>query len=56
MKLFAVRHLHSRVPETGTYPNKAEARAVRDLLNGTARPALYVVTYGPEHRHFRANH
>lgn len=56
MKLFAVRHILSRVHEAGTYPNKAEARVARDRLNGTTRPAPYVVTYGPEHRHFRAYH
>lgn len=55
MKLFAVRHIHSRVPEPGTYPNKPEARAARDALN-TLKANQYVITYGPDHRHYTPLH
>ena len=63
LRLFAVRHLHSRTPEPGTYPDKDTARAARDVLNnnkpaiGSSQPGAtgeYVVTYGPDHRHYCA--
>ncbi|MBS0453997.1 MAG: hypothetical protein JSS14_22065 [Proteobacteria bacterium] len=55
LRLFALRDTRTNktVPELH-FPNKPEARAERDARNRQLGEGLtYVVTYGPDHRHYR---
>lgn len=53
LRLFALRHRSSQRVLPQTYPNKQAARAERDRLNAIT-PDAYCVTYGPDHRLYRA--
>ena len=53
LRLFALRDTRTNqvVPQL-FFPNKPEARKERDLRNGDGG-LTYVITYGPDHRHYR---
>jgi hypothetical protein len=49
MKLFSVKHVHTRTILPEHFPSKPAAKKYRDELNLFA-PGTYVVTPGPDHR------
>lgn len=58
LRLFSVRDSRTKNPSNGEYfSSKPEAKARRDQLNAeqdtNTHLKTWVVTYGPDHRHFK---
>jgi hypothetical protein len=54
LRLFGLRHVPTGRPVTDLhFPDKPAARKERDKRNA-AEPNAYCVTFGPDHRHYKA--
>lgn len=57
LRLFALRDTRTnKVVADLSFPAKPDARLERDLRNKAvaANDMTYVITYGPDHRHYKA--